>query len=158
MTVLVPPPARQLLTDHLGTVVRPWWIWFSQVFESLYRAELDRATFYSFAVFNDRAFFIAERGFIVEAVREVHAVAGSDGGTVTVGIMKCTGTEAPASGTNILSSDLSVKTTANTVQSGSLTATAADRKLAAGDRLSVNFTGTTTGLAGICVTVTLRAV
>lgn len=51
-----------------------------------------------------------------------------------------------------------MKGTANTVQSATLTSTTANKKLAVGDRLSVNFRGTTTALAGVVTTVTMRPI
>jgi len=140
--------------------MRPWWRWFSQIYESLYRAELDRAAYYQEANGDlvDEVFFVADRGFVIEAVREIHSVAGSDAGAVSVGITKDTGTDAPAAGVAVLTTGLSLKATANTVQSGVLTATPADLGLVAGDRLSVSYTGVLTGVAGVCVVITMRAV
>lgn len=51
-----------------------------------------------------------------------------------------------------------LKGTANTVQTGTVTSTTANKQLAAGDRLSANFRGTTTSLAGVVTTVTLRPI
>jgi hypothetical protein len=44
------------------------------------------------------------------------------------------------------------------VQNGTLTATAATKTLAAGNRIALDFTGTTTALAGVLVTIVLRPV
>jgi hypothetical protein len=63
------------------------------------------------------------------------------------------GTEAPASGTTVLSSTFDLKSTANTpvrkTAASGLTATLANRKLDTGDRLSLNYTGTLTALVGV---------
>lgn len=108
----------------------------------------------------DEAFFIADRAYDVVAVREVHATAGTDVGAVNLQVTKDTGTAAPGAGTDLLTNNanagFNLKGTANTVQSGTLTATVASKRLAAGDRLSVDFAGTLTTLAGVVVTVTLR--
>lgn len=98
----------------------------------------------------------------VVAIRQVHSVAGSDGSAVNLQVVKDTGTDAPGAGTNLLTNNsnagFNLKATANTVQTGTLTSTAATKKLAAGDRLSVDFAGTLTDVAGVVVTVTLRPV
>jgi hypothetical protein len=108
----------------------------------------------------DQAFFVADRAYIVRAVSEVHSVAGSDGGSVNMQVTKDTSTNAPGAGTDLLtnssSAGFNMKGTANTVQTGILVASAASLTLAAGDRLSVDFAGTLTALAGVVVTVYLE--
>lgn len=110
----------------------------------------------------DRAFFVANRAYEVVAIREVHATAGNDAGSVNLQVTKDTSTDAPGAGTDLLTNNtnagFNMKGTANTVQTGTLTATAASLKLAAGDRLSLDFAGTVTTLAGVVVTVTLKPV
>lgn len=110
----------------------------------------------------DQSFFIANRAYQVTAVREVHATAGSDAGAVNLQITKDTGTQAPGAGVDLLTNNTNagfdMKGTANTVQVGTLTATTADLQLAAGNRLSVDFAGTLTALAGVTVTVSLKAI
>ena len=109
--------------------------------------------------FADTAIFIANGPVEVLEVREVHTTAGSHGSAVSLQVEKCTGTTAPGSGTNLLTNNSDVgfnlKGTANTVQEGTLTATRATRQLAAGDRLALDFAGTLTALAGVCVTIKL---
>lgn len=110
----------------------------------------------------DQAFFIANLAYQVTAVREVHAVAGTNGGAVTLQLTKDTATDAPGAGTDLLTNNTNagfdLKGTANTVQAGTLTATAASLQLAAGDRLSLDFAGTLTTLAGVVVTVSLKRI
>lgn len=110
----------------------------------------------------DRAFFIANRAYQVTAIREIHAVAGDDAGAVSLQVTKDTGTNAPGAGTNLLTNNANagfdMKGTANTVQAGTLSATASDLQLAAGNRLSLDFAGTVTTLAGVVVTVSLKAI
>ncbi len=108
--------------------------------------------------FVDQLFYLAGAPVEVIDVREVHAVAGTDAGAVTLMLRKCTGTQAPASGTALLASTLNMKATANTPQSGALTTTLNDRKLAPGDRLAVDFTGTLTALASVALSVVLRPI
>jgi hypothetical protein len=110
----------------------------------------------------DQAVFIADGAYVIERIDYIHETAGSDGSAVNLQVKKCTGTQAPASGTNLLTNNTSAgfncKATANTVQNGTLTATAATKTLAAGNRIALDFTGTTTALAGVLVTIVLRPV
>lgn len=108
----------------------------------------------------DEVFFIADRVYEVVGVRQIHGVAGTDGGSVNLQVTKDTGTNAAGAGTDLLTNNanagFNLKGTANTVQVGTLTATLASKRLAAGDRLSVDFAGVLTTLAGVAVTVKLR--
>jgi hypothetical protein len=94
----------------------------------------------------------------VVAVREVHATAGNDAGTVTGTIRRCQGTEAATAGDDLLSATINFKGTALTEQTPALTATTADLVLEVGNRLSLDVTGTTTTLAGVILTVLLKRV
>lgn len=123
---------------------------------------LDRVVSFTFAhnaatEVIDANFFIADREYEVISIEEVHAVAGSDGGAVTMQIRRCQGTEAPSAGDALLATAFNLKSTANTVVAGTLTSTTANLTLADGDRLSADVTGTLTALAGGVVTVILRA-
>jgi hypothetical protein len=108
----------------------------------------------------DQYVFIADGAYVVERVDYIHATAGSDGSAVNLQVKKCTSTQAPDAGSNLLTNNTNAgfncKGTAATVQNGTLTGTAATKTLAAGNRLSLDFTGTTTALAGVAVTITLR--
>lgn len=108
----------------------------------------------------DQFVFIADGAYVVERVDYIHATAGTDAGSVNLQVKKCTGTQAPDAGTNLLTNNSSAgfncKGTASTVQNGTLTGTTATKTLAAGNRLALDFTGTTTALAGVAVTITLR--
>lgn len=110
----------------------------------------------------DQAFFVANRAYQVVAISEVHATAGNDAGAVTLQVTKDTSTNAPGAGTDLLTNNsnagFDLKGTANTVQTGTLTATTTALQLAAGDRLSVDFAGTLTTLAGVVVTVSLKRI
>lgn len=110
----------------------------------------------------DQAFFIANRAYQVTAIQEVHATAGTAGGSVNLQVTKDTSTDAPGAGTDLLTNNTNagfdLKGVANTVQVGTLTGTAASLQLAAGDRLSVDFAGTLTTLAGVVVTVSLKRI
>ncbi len=110
----------------------------------------------------DKAFFIADRAYQVTAISEVHSAAGTNGSAVNLQVTKDVTTDAPGAGTDLLTNNTNagfdLKGTANTVQAGTLTATTASLQLAAGDRLSLDFAGTLTTLAGVTVTVTLKPI
>jgi len=101
----------------------------------------------------DANFWIADADYEIDSIREVHSVAGA--GSTTLDIKKCTGTTAPASGTSVLSSTFAIDSTVDTVvtktAASGLTATQADRRLAAGDRLATDWTGTVTAYVGTVV-------
>ena len=105
----------------------------------------------------DLQFFTAPVKCQVVGIREVHATAGTDGGAVTGTIRRCQGTEAATAGDDLLgTTKINFKGTALTEQTPALTSTTASLTLEAGDRLSLDVTGTTTALAGVIVTVLLK--
>lgn len=102
-------------------------------------------------------FFYADRNYEVVEFRERHEVAGGDAGAVTIMLNKVPDGTAPASGTNVLTTTLSLKTTANTWQSGIITSTLPNFVLSSGNALSVITSGTLTSLQGVTVAVILKA-
>ena len=107
-------------------------------------------------------FFRAQRSYEIIQVRERHEVAGTDAGTVTVQLKKVPSGTAPASGTSILTSAISLKATADTDQTGtisqSITSSVADRVIVSGDSLCLISAGTLTAVQGVSVTVLLKAI
>jgi hypothetical protein len=117
------------------------------------------ATFYGASSIADVQFWAAPVKCQVVAVREVHAVAGNDAGDVTGTVRRCQGTEAATAGDDLLgTTKINLKGTALTEQTPALTSTIANLTLDAGDRLSLDVTGTTTTLAGVILTVLLKRV
>ena len=117
------------------------------------------ATHYVASSVADVQFFTAPVKCQVVGIREVHETAGSDGGAVTGTIRRCQGTEAATAGDDLLgTTKINFKGTALTEQTPALTSTTASLTLEAGDRLSLDVTGTTTALAGVIVTVLLKRV
>ena len=114
------------------------------------------ATHYIASSVADVQFFTAPVKCEVVAVREIHVTAGSDGGAVTGTIRRCQGTEAATAGDDLLSATINLKGTALTEQTPALTATTANLTLEAGNRLSLDVTGTTSDLAGVIITVLLK--
>ncbi len=107
--------------------------------------------------------FIADRAYTVVSIKEIHSVAGDDGGAVTMDVRKVTDGSAPgaAAGATVkefLSAAFDLKSSANATVTGSLTATAADLNLAAGNKIGINFVGTLATLAGAVVTIELKAI
>jgi hypothetical protein len=117
------------------------------------------ATFYGASSIADVQFWTAPVKCQVVAVREVHATAGNDAGDVTGTVRRCQGTEAATAGDDLLgTTKINLKGTALTEQTPALTSTTANLTLDAGDRLSLDVTGTTTTLAGVILTVLLKRV
>jgi len=123
---------------------------------------VDRDVFYASYYFTgtpaatDQVFFVAPHACKVVAISEVHSVAA--GGTSTLQVTKDTSTNAPGAGTDLLSAAFDLNGTANTVQAGALSATAADLVLAPGDRLAVDFGHAIQSSAGVVVTVALAPI
>ena len=107
----------------------------------------------------DVQFFIAPVKCQVVGIREVHVTAGTDGSAVSGTIRRCQGTEAATAGDDLLgTTKLDLKGTALAEQAPALTSTTANLILEAGDRLSLDVTGTTTALAGVILSVLLERV
>lgn len=108
------------------------------------------------STFATTTFFVAPQACKVLAVSEVHSTLGTDGGAVSAVVTKDTGTAAPGAGTSLhQSGSFNLKGANNTVQTATLSTTAATLTLAAGDRLAVKLTGTPTSVAGAVVTAQL---
>lgn len=107
----------------------------------------------------DQAFFIAPEPLEVVEIHEIHTTLGTGAGDVTLQVERLQGTEAPGgNGDALLATAVNLKAANNTVQSPALTATTANLQLAAGDRLGVDISGTTTSVAGVLVTVLMRRI
>lgn len=106
----------------------------------------------------DRQFFVAPVACEVVSIQEVHGTKGSDGSAVTLQVERLQGTEAPGgNGDALLSAAISLKGDNNTVQTGTLVTTSVV-ELAAGNRLGIDITGTTTAVADVVVTVLLKRI
>lgn len=100
--------------------------------------------------------FVADAAYQIISCKAVWGVAG--GLAAVLNVEKLTGTTAPGSGTALLSSNIDLTATANTVVSGTLTAVTADLQLAAGDRIGVKLGGTLTGLVGCNLVITVKRI
>lgn len=108
----------------------------------------------------DEYFFIADKPYRVTGIQEVHSVVGGSGAAVRP--RKITDASAPgavASATvkELTTANIDLTATINTVQTPTLSATAADLLLAAGDKLALDFSGTLTGLVGF-IEIALKAI
>jgi len=95
----------------------------------------------------DCTFFVADRAYVVKAIRGRVDVAGT-GGACTAVIRKTPSATAPASGTVLHSGSYNLVGTANANQALTLSTTASDLLLAVGDALSYDLTGTATSAVG----------
>jgi hypothetical protein len=104
---------------------------------------------------NYKTIFILPFAATLTAVREVHATAGTDGGSVTLQVEKLTGTTAPGSGTSVLASAFNLKSAANTVvtkyRATDFVSALSSRQFAVGDRVALLTSGTLTSLADVSV-------
>lgn len=101
-----------------------------------------------------QTFFIADSTYTITSISYVHKTQGT--GAAVANVTKDTGTTAPGAGVTLQNGTFDcVGTANNTVLTGTLTSTAANLKMAVGDRLAIAFTGTLTTLAGVTVTVTM---
>lgn len=109
---------------------------------------------------NYGVFFIADRVCTVVGFQEVHQTAGTDGADVTLQLEKLIGTTALGSGIELFETALSLKSTADTVQSAQLTmdftSGVKNVTLAIGDRLALKDTGTLTALANVTITLFIQ--
>jgi hypothetical protein len=108
--------------------------------------------------FIDQQFYVAPYPVEVVAIYEVHGAAGTNGSAVTAQVERLQGTEAPGgNGDALLGTAFDLKATANTVQTGTLVTTSVVQ-LAAGNRLGVDITGTTTTCADGLITILLKRI
>lgn len=114
--------------------------------ETVVTAYLDAST-------TDGNIFIASDAWVVTHIEAAWTVASTSG---TLMLDKCTGTEAPGSGDDMLTGTIDMSGTANTVTAGTLHGTAANITLADGDRIAIDIAGTMTNLAGGVVTVHMK--
>ncbi len=110
----------------------------------------------------DQSFYLAQRDVIVTAAYCVVSTKGTNGSAVNVQVTKDVSTNAPGAGTDMLTNNtnagFNLKNTINTVETGALATTAGLTRLAPGNRLSVDFAGTLTAVAGVIVVVVLQPV
>ena len=92
----------------------------------------------------------------IHSIAEVHQVAGSDAGTVSLQIERLQGTEALDAGDALLSTAFDLKGTANTVQYGTLVSNGELLQLNKGDRLALKDSGVLTAVENVCISIILK--
>lgn len=158
-TTLTLARGDRLAFDYTGTLTTLAGVCVIVFLKPLDRATLDVTFAWNANISTDTCFFIANRPYTVWAISEAHTALGTDVSAVNLQAVKDTGTDAPGTGTNILTNNsnagFNLKGPINTPEYGTLTGTAATLALATGDRLSVDWAGTPTAVAGVVVTVSL---
>lgn len=102
----------------------------------------------------DGDIFLAYQDVTVVAIESTFAAQG--GAASSAVITKCTGTTVPASGTALHATGIDTGTaTVNTLRSVTLTSSAATLNVADGDRLAIDYKGTTAPARGV-ITVWLK--
>jgi hypothetical protein len=143
------PRVPELITPTTGTIET-----FSAR-SSLYENDNEVYTFFFPAIADtvDTHLMIANFSYAIDSIKAKFVTASSSG---TVDVKICDNGEAISAGTSVLASTMSIAGTADTNVVGSLTTVQADRKLARGQSLAIDFGGTLTSIAGLTVTVVLR--
>jgi hypothetical protein len=93
----------------------------------------------------NRSILIANAAWQITSIKEVHSVAESTATTLSIGVQKMTGAQTLVQGINLTTSNFNMKSTANTVVTGTLSTNSGVTTMAAGDRLGIicNMTGVT---------------
>jgi hypothetical protein len=116
----------------------------------LFLGEAESASFvYGEATALDACFHIASKRIQVVGITVRPLVVGSDGGAVTLAVKKVPSGTATASGTALHTGTADLKGTINTNQALTLSSTLSDLRLAAGDSLGIDVTGTMTAARGV---------
>ena len=105
---------------------------------------------------NYGVFWIAPFAGVITRVVEAHQTAGTDAGSVTLNIEKLGSGVALDSGTVILSSAFSLKTTANTPQEGTLSTTLSDLQFSKNDRFALKDAGTLTSVNNVTISLEIK--
>lgn len=113
----------------------------------------------------DTPLFVVPEGASYEVVEVTSRqdTIGTNGGAVTMDVVKAASGTAIAGATSVLASTFNLKSTAatnvrKTVANGGLATAQATRTLTSGQALGVDFTGTVTSVAGLVVTISLKLV
>lgn len=108
----------------------------------------------------DQTVFIADDAWQITKIEEVHTVAQNTAypNTGSLSVMKCTGTQAPGSGSALHNTTMYLNSTVETVVTPTLNAATGALNLADGNRIALNFNGTMTTFAGGCVTIHMKRI
>src|SRR5207244_2390156 len=104
---------------------------------------------------NYTRFFLPRLPCEIAWVSEIHSVLGTDGGAVTLDVVKVPSGSAVSAGTSLLASTFNLKSTINTPvtkEGTALTSTSGGRSFVAGDAIGLLPTGTLTAVQNVHVT------
>lgn len=104
----------------------------------------------------DQHCWIADSAYRVLSIEAIWSTVG--GASAAVMPTKTTSNvadDSPAEGFTLITAAFDLTDTINVLNTGTLVATEADLLLADGDRLSLNFSGTVTGLEGLAITISV---
>lgn len=106
----------------------------------------------------DTWIFLSDRNYVITEVKEVHAVGNVQSLTANIKKTPSGTVQAPASGTSILSSAITLTNTAtaNTVVTATLSTTAGALNVNRGDLLGLDLTGTVDVVTGALIAITLE--
>ena len=101
----------------------------------------------------DEWMFVADRAYRVMGFREIHSVVGGSSAAVSprkilAATVAAPGASVAAGITELTTAAIDLTAAVNVAQTPTLTATDADRLLAAGDKVGLDYSGTLTGLVG----------
>ena len=105
--------------------------------------------------------FVADDAWVITSIEERHTVAEATAATATIGVMKCTTTQAPSSGTLTTTAVMTLKSTALTTVTPALAASAADYTLADGNSLAIWYKNTGAAIGEFragCVVIHMKRV
>lgn len=110
-------------------------------------------------VSTDFVLFIAPFDCTLQSASEMHGTLGTDGSAVSLQLTHDTGTQAAGAGSDLLANNsnagFNLKATINTPQHASFKS-GTSRKFVKGDRLSADWAGVTTAVAGVVITATFN--
>lgn len=156
---LILVPGDRLSVDFSAAPTTTTGVVIVVTFETLYRTIDVSWNIATNASLADGSIFIANRPYRLLSATEVHATAGTDGSAVNMQVTIDRATDAPGAGSDLLSNNASagfdMKGTANTPQVGTFANTGLNY-MYLGDRVSVDFAGVLTTLAGVELTLTLE--
>lgn len=126
--------------------------------------QIDRVfvTAYIAAATVDEWVFVADKAYTVVSCKCVYSVAGGSSAACRPRKVTAAGTDAPGGAASATCKELTtaafdLTATANVSQTLTLSATASDYTLAAGDKIGLDMSGTLTALAGGVVVIELKA-
>lgn len=108
------------------------------------------------ALETDTWVFLADRNYVVTAVKEIHTVTNLQTLTFDLKVTRSGTVQAPTSGTTILSAAKTLVATANTLATVGLSTTNNALQINTGDLIGLDLSGTVDTIAGCLISITLE--